>query len=82
MCRPHWFRLPPPLRRNVLNTYDQEQEKRLGSDRPSAAYMAAVNEAIAFIANEDGFIAAAAFHLARSQEWAERARETESDKLE
>jgi hypothetical protein len=40
-CTPHWFRLPPDLRRRIWETYRPGQEKDM---RPSENYMKVASE--------------------------------------
>lgn len=44
MCRPHWFALPPTMRRAVNATYTPGQEHHL--ERVSRAYLDATRTAI------------------------------------
>lgn len=41
-CKPHWFRLPKPIRDRIWEAYRPGQEKDM---RPSTAYLEAAEEA-------------------------------------
>ena len=46
-CKPHWFRLPPGIRKRIWATYRPGQEI---TKTPSAAYLAVAREAQEWIA--------------------------------
>lgn len=46
-CRPHWYRLPPPLRARIWQTYRAGQED---DGRPSRDYLAAARAVQEWIA--------------------------------
>ncbi len=46
-CKPHWYALPPEIRNRIWNAYRTGQEKDM---RPSREYVAAAQEAQAWIA--------------------------------
>lgn len=50
-CKPHWFRLPKPLRDRIWDAYVPGQEKRMD---PSDEYLAVAHEVQAWIAEHGG----------------------------
>lgn len=47
MCRPHWYMVPAPLRRQVWREYRQGQ---CDDKRPSLAWCRAADQAVAYVA--------------------------------
>lgn len=52
MCRSHWFALPQHLRTAIWNEYIPGQEYDLA--KPTEAYLAAVEEAVAYLNDKEG----------------------------
>lgn len=50
MCRTHWYWLPKPMRDAIWKTYRKGQEL---DKQPSAKYLKAAQEAIAWIENKE-----------------------------
>jgi len=51
MCKPHWYMVPKPLRKEVWRTYRKGQEV---TKDPSREYLAAAKAAIAAVAEKEG----------------------------
>lgn len=66
MCRRHWAQVPWGLRRAVRENYRAGQCIDL---KPSSAWRAAADAAIAAVAAREGHLRAAAFHRERAKQW-------------
>lgn len=51
MCRPHWRQVPQALKDDVLNTYQQGQER--GDVRPSVVWLKAARAAITAVEDRE-----------------------------
>lgn len=53
MCRPHWFALPTPLRRQLVAAYRSGQEI---DKRPSVEYCCIAIACVAWVASQENVI--------------------------